>query len=1649
METNKSLPFVFNIPALEVALSKSLNTYFDNVFEGQLELKMTEPDPDKIGFIIQSNQTFEARLEIKWSESPDVFHLKFPVPIHGVFLIHSDNQHSSTKYLWHPLLIEKPGERIVKKYREDSTSTIWYRKTFWGERFWELPLDHKATTSEEEKLRTSIIGIDPYNDSKAIPFTVKEKNVLKGEFISQAVNARKKQNSLSVSDEQDINHKRLWTYSAYFFEKFFNILINGIASDLKRDTSDVFRNAINKKQPLPSTIVQEEIWQAFISLAGDIERSIFPFKSLIRRSRLQLFDPLNNVDAVSQLTSFQRYHYSEYLPLVHRQNHISFRNFICPIETPESKEIGITQHLIKGVQTDVHGNLYQSDDEKDFFGYGTSLVPFFQHNDAARVMMGAKNLRQALPLAKAEEPWVTTGREDDISDLIKPVVKQGIVSSDFSAFKPGVNLLVAYMPWYGYNFEDAIVANKRLVDEDIMTWHQTYDYSTYINPGYRLCKPDSDRVTSYYDAENDYLYKANTSVTPDDTIAHFQKGDQPYPVKCGGDNSGILAAINYQEPTDPRFGGLLSWKVQISKRLEVGDKLMARYGNKGVISTLLPDGELPRLPDDERLPENLRGRAVDLVLNPHGVISRMNLGQLIETHYGLVKALGFSIPNNVGQAFTPFDADAIRNDICVDGLIDKYGKLQLVLPNGEKTSSPVAVGYQYIVRLNHIPSRKVNVRRGGPGQRDKYNLVTGQPISGRQMNGGQRFGEMDIWALAAHQATNILKEVMTAKSDPRSWNTGRDIGNQTYQAIKDHLLVLGVTIDEKGKVHTVSDEDVKRGKPVKKHDLRAKAYISSFNCPNCSFKLLDGKELTSYLKNQRTGAVLITVEDILVNQGYRIETDGIVNDEDKYYFNVNDPKNEVRKEIEFNYSKSLTQIQFEIDGKSFVAYSRLESRSNNRTPVTKWRLVCPKHKSEPLECRSWRTELLPVAGGLYDPAIFKIPDVQSPSIIRWGYIKLPFEVDNKVLPDHKIRYLPVLPIKYRYVSPTVWDRTGYDHVISQQYSKIYSLVQEYYKTAEDKKLGEYNKGRISRSVNVLLLKIKERLFGMPGNAKNGLIRKHGLGFRADYSGRLVIVPDPSLKWDECGVPSQVLMVLYGEKIAKWINTGEFDPKYNKLFNIIFGDTYLIDEDKKLDKDKALLNDQFWHRYSKLDGEPSDFPELAHQLIIDFLTDHPDLRVLLNRQPTLHKYNIMSFRPVPISSKEMVMKINPLICKAFGADFDGDEMAIHALLSEDSIEEAGKLSPVSKINMTSVADGQPLADFDQDFVLGNYLLTGEDREKGLEKIKGMNPDEIQAKMHDSFKAVTEAGVSFGYLELLELMDSQTVGFESNKQLEQQTINRLSIIKNKSDAPGYNFAIMALSGARGRKQSRQIIAPRGFLSPGAAGFESEKSNFFIPESLVQGMSIDSSFWASMNARSSMSDKQIGTAKAGYLMRKLVLALWPWQSVDDDCGKNSIIDCRHLKNKKVCTACFGTLPGFDKVPEDYLIGLAAAQSIGERGTQLSMQGFHTGEKAITIEDVERLLDLNKSGLNTYEEFKNEFAKIAAYERLDERHIILLWLTLFYSEKKSISSVWDDYSNTLGVIAGPDGFRRFVKLINNMSSDQKIHPVEKVLMGLGPAQK
>ena len=1602
-----SLPFVFNIPALEYYLQKQVEVYFKNVLglgsTEAVDIHLHQIDTDDLGFLIRTNQTLKTRLDIYWTGSNEIFTTDIPVPYHGVFIIHSNREAQSNKWVWRPCLMGKPGEWIIKKYHSDGEKTsLWHRWVLDRDQYWELPLSEEITKKHEDRLKIS--GLVNYSNGTKIA-TKKHEITLKNEFIekTKAVD----QSNIKIYDEQDIGYQRLLTFSSYFLENFLKAIL--------KSGNEIIEH-INSSEPTDNN-EQVKIWESIIAIQKKIGNRLFPFRRLQKRGLLQNFTPLNSVDAISQLMSFQRYANSptvlHNLQPIFRQNHPSFKGYICPVETPESFEVGLTLHLARGIKTDAFGSMYNDPDNKSDLGYSASLVPFYQYNDAARAMMGAKNLKQALPLTNGTEPWITTGNETQIYPAIKPLIDKQVVPEYFNSFKLGVNLLVAYMPWYGWNFEDAIVANKELAENDTLSWDFEEEYTAYIKPGFKPCAPGKDN----------YLPHIGEAITPETAVAYFKKDDKVFSIPCGGKFSGILSEVDYIKPKYDHLGGLIKWKIIVHNPLHIGDKLMARYGNKGVVSTLLPGDELPHLSDDARLPEELRGRAVDLVLNPHGVISRMNLGQLLETHYGLAKALGERIPDNAGQPFTPIDTRLLSDNLIIDGVIDKYGKMYLTLPDGTRTESPVVVGYQYFLRLNHLPEHKINVRAGG-SRTDRYNIITGQPVAGKIHNGGQRIGEMEMWALAAHQADKIMKNILEINSDPYFRNSSNKDVNQTFLAIKDHLFAIGINLTKNSNCYRttlVTSEDIlSQCGQLQTSDTKIVATRGKMICPieGCKFQLLKGKPICATGSSQRSDDFNVTVGDLIQYHGYEIDQEileKIPKPEEKKEIILDIPvkvSGGNLSEITLNFSRKgrTVNLDFKINGDSYHAYSQVDGEYDVKTFPT-LKLTCDKHRSNNLICQNPKPFPKYVKGGLFDPEIFGEEGVRKYSDSRWGYIKLPFTLKNPLFDgsdhSHEINILPVLPSKYRSTNAGFYlKQNGIENKITRKYIDIFNLIKRYKKGNEDA-------DKLQRSINIIVKilfnEIKDRLFGTKGNSKYGLIRRHGLGRRVDYSGRLVITPDPNLGWDECGVPAEVLFVLLKDKIS-----------------------------------------------------PSKHTDAQYEVVSDYLSNNPETRVLLNRAPTLHKYNILSFKPVTLRPEEgVVLKINPLVCKPFGADFDGDQMAIHMLLDGETTEEAKSLSPVHKSNLLSVANGKPVLDFDQDFVLGHYLQSRENKSAGIETITQVlqNPDSnvadmIPEMMRGSFEAVTRKGISFGFLELeacaLDKQEKLSVFAdcsvtEVNNKLETKVEQKLIESSSDSSNPGYSFAVMALSGARGKKQTRQIIASRGLLQPGAVGFETKEADFIFKESLLEGMSPETSFLAAMNARSSMVDKHMGTAEAGSLYHKLILALWSWHIIQGDCGKHSLLDCNHTSKKQICSSCYGTVFGYDQIPDDYPAGLIAAQSFGERGTQLSMQSFHTGEKVISLGGVTGLLgnQTNKAIFKegNCEKFVAQIRNIDAYCDLDIRHIQILWLAIKTSPKKSLSSAGEGNMTPLS-------FRNITKILFEKPDLRYYSPTEKLLSGSSPVK-
>ena len=470
----------------------------------------------------------------------------------------------------------------------------------------------------------------------------------------------------------------------------------------------------------------------------------------------------------------------------------------------------------------------------------TSLIPFLEHDDATRALMGANMQRQALPLLTTEAPFVGTGAEyiaardsgsvvvakadgivsyaDGKKIVIKnakgedvyylatfersnqgetfnhtPIVREGdkvkrgqIIadgpSTDKGELALGKNVVVAFTTFNGYNYEDAVIMNERLVKDDVYTSLHIEDYElqcrdTKLGPeeitrdipnvGEEARKNLNERGIVRIGTEvheGDILVgkvtpKGMADLTSEEKLLHAIFGEKTREVRNssltvphGGD--GIVHDVKVytkQDNDDLPSGVSMVVRVYIiqKRKISVGDKMSGRHGNKGVISLILPSEDMPFLPD---------GTPVDIMLNPQGVPSRMNIGQILELHLGMAaKKLGVHYATPVLDGATMEDlAEQMK-----EAGMDEDGKTVLYDGRtGEPFDSRISVGVMYMIKLHHMVDDKLHARATGP-----YSLVTQQPIGGKAQLGGQRFGEMEVWALEAYGASHVLQEILTYKSD--------------------------------------------------------------------------------------------------------------------------------------------------------------------------------------------------------------------------------------------------------------------------------------------------------------------------------------------------------------------------------------------------------------------------------------------------------------------------------------------------------------------------------------------------------------------------------------------------------------------------------------------------------------------------------------------------------------------------------------------------------------------------------------------------------------------------------------------------------------------------------------------------------------------
>ena len=470
----------------------------------------------------------------------------------------------------------------------------------------------------------------------------------------------------------------------------------------------------------------------------------------------------------------------------------------------------------------------------------TSLIPFLEHDDATRALMGANMQRQALPLLTTEAPFVGTGVEyitakdsgvtvvskadgvveyADAKKIIvktakgsdtytltnfersnqgetnnqRPIVRKGDTvkkgqiiadgpSTDKGELALGKNVVVAFMTFNGYNFEDAVIMNERLVKDDVYTSLHIEDYEiqcrdTKLGPEEitRDIPNVSEELRKNLDAngiikigtevkEGDILVgkvtpKGMADLTSEEKLLHAIFGEKTREVRNtsltvphGGE--GIVHDVKiYTKKDNDELPSGVSKVVRVyiiqKRKIQVGDKMSGRHGNKGVISLILPREDMPYLPD---------GTPVDIMLNPQGVPSRINIGQILELHLGMAaKKLNVHVATPVLDGAKKEDIAAMMEEAGMDA----DGKTVLYDGRtGEPFDNRISVGVMYMIKLHHMVDDKLHARATGP-----YSLVTQQPLGGKAQFGGQRFGEMEVWALEAYGAAHVLQEILTYKSD--------------------------------------------------------------------------------------------------------------------------------------------------------------------------------------------------------------------------------------------------------------------------------------------------------------------------------------------------------------------------------------------------------------------------------------------------------------------------------------------------------------------------------------------------------------------------------------------------------------------------------------------------------------------------------------------------------------------------------------------------------------------------------------------------------------------------------------------------------------------------------------------------------------------
>ena len=1048
---------------------------------------------------------------------------------------------------------------------------------------------------------------------------------------------------------------------------------------------------------------------------------------------------------------------------------------------------------------------------QQILGVSASLIPLIEHDDPSRALMGANMQRQAVPLVFPVPPLVQTGMERKVAldsrvvvcaeksgrvtkatadeivilsvngnsetyQLIKhrrsnagmnvnqktivsvgQNVQAGQVIADGQSVKDGLlslgrNVLVAYMPWEGYNYEDAIVISDRIVKDDVFTSVQIETFRVEARETKEGVECLSRNIPNVPEVElegldehgvvkvgtwvksSDILVGKLLKTTPGDSekdalggVRATAGGDACWSARGDSHNSDLqgIAEISsittYPKSCDFGYSPITNQslhvlpytegqvirteylsreqgddlplgveevaivEVAMKRELKVGDKLANRHGNKGVVAKIVPAEDMPHLPD---------GTSVDMILNPLSVPTRMNLGQIMETHIGWAAS-------KLGQPIISPPYNGASNED-IERLLQKVGLPKNGMTTlydgrtGRAFDMEVTVGYQYQMKLAHLVDDKMHARSIGP-----YSIVTGQPLGGKSQMGGQRFGEMEVWALQAYGAAHTLYEMLTVKSNAKA-------GLDLYKKI-----AMGEEI------HSMDFEQLPENSSLKERVLKGKTLGCSFTR---SFEVLS-LELRGLGIDWKQGEEGIHIR-FASSDEIRQWSEGEIRK-----FNsgslVELPNPNAMGHIEL--AVPVCHIWLVKPPFIFKPWMKLRTQALGLKPKEFEKVVyCEGHiitdpgntdlqMKQLLDNGSYKTKreelgerFKSLTGGEAIRWLWKQADMDAlvnsddaevaalareMQVAEFARIRKNSGLDVNSRPD--VMVMDVLPVVPASIRPTVPVSQNYDaeseigETVTSDLNALYQEVifrndrvkrlieleapeavicneKRMLQEAVDNLFDNGRHGRIARdSKNRPLKSLSDMLKGKPGRFRQNL-----LGVRVDYSGRSVIVAGPELKLNECGLPRQMALTLFEPYVIRNLLAEGHAQSINAARRLI-----------SLNRPEALA--------------------VLDEVVSDKL-------VILNRAPTLHRAGIQAFKPVLIDDN--AIHLHPLVCPAFNADFDGDMMAIHIPIAEE-VQQEVRDRMLSHRSLLSPRSGRLLTKPTMDILLGCYYLTMEGKARG--------------------------------------------------------------------------------------------------------------------------------------------------------------------------------------------------------------------------------------------------------------------------------------------------------------------------------------------------